>query len=180
MNKQMILSTAILLATTVACNNNNQPSTTATVTAQNSIDSNTAADPSMQIGLPTFAMEDMNGNTINLQSLKGKKLFVNLWASWCPPCRAEIPSIEKLYHGLDTNKVAFVLLSLDDTYNKAKKFAASKKMHLPFYYPAETLPDLFNVQAIPTTFIFNENGELVKRIDGGEDYNTKEYKSLLQ
>lgn len=48
-------------------------------------------------GLPAFAMKDMQGRDVNLQSLKGKKVFVNLWASWCPPCRTEMPSIEKLY-----------------------------------------------------------------------------------
>src|SRR5687768_7221789 len=51
--------------------------------------------------LPPFTMQDIDGKTINLQSLKGKKVFVNLWASWCPPCRREMPSIEKLAKAVD-------------------------------------------------------------------------------
>lgn len=134
----------------------------------------------MSNDLPAFTMQDVSGNVVTLQNLKGKKLFVNLWASWCPPCKREMPSIEKLYQSADTSKAAFVLLSLDDDFEKAKKYVTSAKLQLPVYYPAENLPSLFNVQSIPTTFIFDENGKLVKRIDGSENYNTDEYRNILK
>ncbi len=130
--------------------------------------------------LPSFTVQDVNGKTINLQSLKGKKVFVNLWASWCPPCRREMPSIEKLAKSVDKNKVAFVLLSLDDNFDKAKPFAKRQQLSLPIYYPAENLPALFNVQAIPTTFFFDEEGRLFQRTDGGDDYNTEAYRKVLR
>jgi thiol-disulfide isomerase/thioredoxin len=143
---------------------------------QNSIDSNTAAVTS----LPSFSVQDIEGNIVNLQALKGKKVFVNLWASWCPPCKREMPSIEKLYQSIDNEKVKFILISFDDQFDNAKKYVLSKKLKLPIYYPTENPPALFNVQGIPATFIFNENGELLKRIDGSENYDTREYKTLLQ
>ena len=130
--------------------------------------------------LPSFRLLDENGTEVQLQDLKGKKLFVNLWASWCPPCRKEMPSIEKLYKSLDTSKVRFIMLSLDDNFDKAKQYIAGKKLELPLYYPAEGLPSLFNVQGIPATFIFNQNGELVKRIDGMDDYDTRAYREMLK
>jgi thiol-disulfide isomerase/thioredoxin len=125
--------------------------------------------------LPTFKIVDLEGKPFNLADFKGKKVFVNLWASWCPPCRAEIPSIEKLYSKVDKSKAVFVMLSLDNDFETAVKFAAKNKMATPVYYPAENLPALFNVQGIPATFIFDEKGNLINRIEGGDDYDTEKY-----
>lgn len=147
------------------------------------VDSNAAAAPKAEEErptLPSFSMQDVAGKTVNLQTLKGKKVFVNLWASWCPPCRREMPSIEKLAKSVDKNKVAFVLLSLDDNFNKARAFTKRQQLSLPVYYPAESLPELFTVQAIPTTFLFDEEGRLFQRTDGGDDYNTEAYRKALQ
>ena len=144
---------------------------------QTNVDSNAASALTL---VPSFSVQNATGSIINLQSFKGKKLFVNLWASWCPPCKREMPSIEKLYKSLDTARVEFLLISLDDQFELARKYVSSQKLKLPIYYPAERLPLLFQVQGIPATFIFDESGEMIKRVDGGENYDTKEYKTLLQ
>lgn len=129
--------------------------------------------------LPAFTMQDVNGRTVNLSSFQGKKVFVNLWATWCPPCREEIPSIEKLYSQVDKEKTVFIMLSLDNNFEVAKKFAAAQGLEVPVYYPAEKIPALFNTDGIPATFIFNENGDLVKHNNGADDYGTNEYINLL-
>jgi thiol-disulfide isomerase/thioredoxin len=129
--------------------------------------------------LPAFSMLNNNGQTIDLSQFKGKKVFVNLWATWCPPCRAEIPSIQKLYAKTDKNKTVFVMLSLDNDFETAMEFAAKTKLNIPVYYPAANLPALFNVQGIPVTFIFNEKGELIHQQEGGTDYDTKHFSDLL-
>lgn len=176
----IILATAITLSTLAACSNSQSTAKEETAPVeevpQTSTENNTNASAT---ALPSFSVQDINGQQVNLQSFKGKKVFVNLWASWCPPCRREMPSIQKLYQSVDTDKVAFVLLSLDDHFDKAKKFISQQKLKLPIYYPAENLPELFNVQGIPSTFIFDESGKLVKRIDGGADYDSDEYRTLL-
>ena len=105
---------------------------------------------------------------------------MNLWATWCPPCRAEIPSIEALYSKTDKEKVVFVMLSLDENFDLAKQFAKAKNLQSPVYYPAEKLPPMFNTDAIPATFIFNEKGELIKQNNGADDYNTEAYLQLLK
>lgn len=150
------------------------------VEQQVSVDSNTASGPAAAPQVPSFTVLDAAGGMVNLQSFRGKKLVVNIWASWCPPCRREMPSIEKLYKSVDTARVAFVLLSLDDQFETAKKYIAKQKLDLPVYYPAQNLPQLFNVPGIPATFIFNERGELIKHVEGGDDYNTTAYRSLLK
>ncbi|MGV3656864.1 MAG: TlpA family protein disulfide reductase [Chitinophagaceae bacterium] len=185
MKQLLILATALLSILLTACSDRGakeQDSTTA-MEQEVSTDNNAAAAPSFQqemTTLPAFTVQDVNGNEINLQSLKGKKVFVNLWASWCPPCRREMPSIEKLMKSLDQEKVAFVMLSLDDNFDKAKIFIKRQKLSLPIYYPAENLPPLFNVQGIPTTFIFDEKGNLFQRVDGGDDYDTDAYRRQLR
>ena len=178
--KHKIIITFTLFAFALASCTNSQRDESSTTNAeqqQSSSDNNMAAATAQ---LPSFSIKDVNDNIVNMQSLKGKKVFVNLWASWCPPCKREMPSIEKLYQSVDSNKVKFVLISLDDQFEHAKKYVSSKKLKLPIYYPTENPPTLFNVQGIPATFIFNEKGELIKQIEGMENYDTNEYKTLFQ
>ena len=130
--------------------------------------------------LPSFLMVNSEGSQTDLTSFQGKKVFVNLWASWCPPCRSEMPSIQKLYRSVDTSKVAFIMLGLDDAYDKSKNYMTSQKLDMPFYYPAQNMPEMFNVPSIPTTFIFNEQGQLIEKIVGGDDYDTDKYRKLLK
>lgn len=129
--------------------------------------------------LPSFALLDANGNKLDLQRFKGKKVFVNLWATWCPPCRAELPSIEKLYQAANHENVQFVLLSLDNDFETAKQFVQKKGYSLPVFYPAGDVPDLFTVNGIPTTFIFDEAGTLIAQREGSENYNTPEFRKLF-
>lgn len=129
--------------------------------------------------IPAFNIKDINGNILNLTTFKGKKVFVNMWASWCPPCRAEMPSIQKLYEKTKDKNVQFVLIALDDDFNKSISFMASSAPLLPVFYPADVLPPLLNVEGIPATFIFNESGKLIKKIEGSDNYDTNEYRKLL-
>ena len=178
MRRKLFFASVFLGFAFISCSNNQKEVHKVATDEQQSVtDSNMA---SANILLPSFSMQDVNGKIVNLQTFKGKKLFVNLWASWCGPCKREIPSIEKLAQSIDHNKAQFVLISLDDNFEFAKRYFSSKGYKVPIYYPKENPPALFNVQGIPATFIFNENGELVKRIDGSENYDTKEYKALLQ
>jgi len=178
MNFKIFIAYTILFFAVVSCANQQKDDKTVADTEQHTdVDSNAAAAMTL---LPSFSIQDVGGSIINLENLKGKKLFVNLWASWCPPCKREMPSIEKLYRSLDTAKVKFLMVSLDDQFEMAKKYVSSQKLKLPIYYPAEKLPLLFQVQGIPATFIFDETGQLIKRVDGGENYDTKEYKTMLR
>jgi thiol-disulfide isomerase/thioredoxin len=129
--------------------------------------------------LPHFMVQDVSGNTVDLQQFKGKKVFVNLWATWCPPCRAEMPSIEKLYQAADKEKAQFVMLSLDNDFESARKYVQDKKLDLPIFYPASDLPPLFTVNGIPTTFIFNEDGKLIDKREGSDNYDTPSYRNLF-
>lgn len=129
--------------------------------------------------LPSFRMANANNQIIDLLQFKGKKVFVNLWATWCPPCRAEIPSIESLGAKVDKTKAEFVMLSLDENFEKAKNYSVSNNMKLPVYYPAANLPPLFTVDGIPVTYIFNEKGEIIYQQVGSANYDTKEFADMM-
>jgi thiol-disulfide isomerase/thioredoxin len=166
-----ILFLAPILFFAVSCNN----------TVTNNADSVAEVKniPSAPVVLPSFQIANVNNQVLNMAQFKGKKVFVNLWATWCPPCRAEMPSIEKLAAKTDKSKVEFVLLSLDDNFDIAKKYVLEENLRLPIYYPSSTLPQLFNVQGIPATFIFNEKGELLHRQDGAANYDSQEFVTML-
>ncbi|MCI1186318.1 TlpA family protein disulfide reductase [Hymenobacter sp. DH14] len=120
------------------------------------------------------------GKAVNLSDLRGKAVFVNLWASWCPPCRAEMPGIEALYKKVDKSKVAFVMLSLDEAPAKAQKFFKSQGYTFPLYFRASELPAPFDSNTIPSTVILGPDGQLAARHDGMADYDTPDFKAALE
>jgi thiol-disulfide isomerase/thioredoxin len=176
-----ICSLLLLFAGVAACNNTvTQKTTNTTQAAPPPAATTEATTPKTEAAaLPSFALADVNGKTVDLQQFKGKKLFVNLWATWCPPCRAEMPSIEKLFKAADKEKVQFVLLSLDNDFETAKKYVQANNLSVPIYYPAGNMPKLFEVEGIPATFIFNEEGKLIEQRVGSDDYNTPAYRKLF-
>ncbi|SDE12766.1 Thiol-disulfide isomerase or thioredoxin [Pricia antarctica] len=121
---------------------------------------------------------DADGNTTSLEELKGKVIFLNMWATWCPPCIAEMPSIDTLHEEMG-DEVAFVLLSLDDDFEKAKAFDKRKGYHLPIYAPASNLPAMYHSSAIPTTYVIDADGNLAMTHKGMADYSAPEFKTFL-
>jgi thiol-disulfide isomerase/thioredoxin len=130
--------------------------------------------------LPQMTLINAEGNPVELTSFKGKKVFVNLWATWCPPCVAEMPSIQALYEKAGSENAAFVLISFDKSFETAKKWVKQKNITVPvFGANAADLPQLFQVEGIPTTFIFNENGDLIFSYVGQENYSKDKFVTLL-
>jgi thiol-disulfide isomerase/thioredoxin len=159
MKMKLIAIVGLTLTVFAACSN--APNETKTDAATTTSATTEKAPAAITQSLPSFKVMGMDGNSMNLADLKGKKVFVNLWATWCPPCKKEIPSIETLY-----SKVA-------------KQYVTNNKMQVPVYYPTEKLPAIFNTDGIPVTFIFNEKGELIKVNNGMENYDTKTYLRML-
>jgi thiol-disulfide isomerase/thioredoxin len=122
----------------------------------------------------------LDGRPANLQQFRGKAVLVNLWASWCPPCLAEMPGLQALYQKTDTSKVAFVLISLDANPNKARALLKRKGYTLPVFFPAAPLPAPFDSPSIPSTVILTPSGRLADRHDGMADYDTPEFRAALE
>ncbi|WP_299762619.1 TlpA disulfide reductase family protein [uncultured Pontibacter sp.] len=140
-----------------------------------------AAVANTEMAGASFKMVDVQGKQVAFESLKGKVVFLNIWATWCPPCIAEMPNIQKLYDKVGSDKIAFVMLSVDEGgMEKVKKFVDKKKYTFPVYKPASQFPQEFYSNAIPTTFIISLEGKIVAKQEGMADYNTPEVVEFLQ
>ena len=98
-----------------------------------------------------FKLATLEGEHINFEIFKGKTVFFNIWATWCPPCIAEMPSIVKLHKEMG-NDVAFVMIAFDKDFEKAKEFNKRKGYNLPIYALGSNLPEAFKSSAFLLIF----------------------------
>ncbi|WP_426059777.1 TlpA family protein disulfide reductase [Hymenobacter sp. B1770] len=126
------------------------------------------------------ALLSLSGQPLALSELQGKVVFVNLWASWCGPCLAEMPAIQALYEKTDQTKVAFVMISLDERPARAQALLKRRGYTFPVYFPAGPLPAPFNSQSIPSTVILRPDGQVAVRHDGMANYDTPEFRAALE
>lgn len=130
-------------------------------------------------GLPGVALYTLGGQPANLRQFAGKVVLVNMWASWCPPCLAELPGLQRLYQQVDTAKVAFVCISLDANPNRAQALLRRQGYSLPVFFPAAPLPAPFASSSIPYTVILAPDGQVAARHAGMADYDTPEFRAAL-
>jgi thiol-disulfide isomerase/thioredoxin len=125
---------------------------------------------------PDMSFMDGEGKTFTLSSLRGKVVFLNFWATWCPPCRAEMPSINTLYGQFkDDKNVVFLTVDTDGNYKKAKSFLNKKQYSLPLYVADSQIPGELLGRSIPTTVIINKKGQIAYRQEGAADYGNKRF-----
>ena len=129
-----------------------------------------------------FTIKDLEGNRIPFETFKGKVIFLNLWATWCGPCRAEMPGIQGLYEKIDKEKIVFVMLSLDkdDDHAKVVSYLKNRSFTFTAYMPSGYLPDHLQVPSIPTTFIISPDGKIVKKEVGSMHYDTPDFLRFLE
>ncbi|HTH56258.1 MAG TPA: TlpA disulfide reductase family protein [Cyclobacteriaceae bacterium] len=129
-----------------------------------------------------FRLRDLKGNAVDFNTFKGKVVFLNLWATWCGPCRSEMPSIQKLYDDSDHSKIAFVMLSIDEArlVEKVKRYTEEKQFNFPVYMSSGPLTSQLNVDVIPTTFVIDKSGAIALKEIGMKNYNTAKFKKFLE
>ncbi|REA56529.1 TlpA family protein disulfide reductase [Dyadobacter luteus] len=130
--------------------------------------------------LPNVLFRDGDGITVNIASLKGKVVFVNFWATWCPPCIAEMPSIDALYGKFkDNENVVFLMVDVDGNHEKSVSFMKKHHYALEVVSPASEIPTVFMQGSIPTTVILSKEGKMVYRHEGAADYNSAELVDMI-
>lgn len=128
-----------------------------------------------------FSFADESGTIQSLSDFKGNVIFMNVWATWCPPCIAEMPSIHSLYSDLkDDEKISFILVSMDEDFEKAKEFMAKRGYDLPIYHYRTKVPGTYQSSVIPTTYIISPESEIVLQKEGFAKYDTDEFKTFLR
>lgn len=124
---------------------------------------------------PPVYFIDNKGQEVDAANLKGKVVFMNFWATWCPPCIAEMPSIEKLYNKFkDNDQVVFLLVDVDNQMISAEQFMVKRKLNLPVHVAKSAIPGQWLGNSIPTTVILDKNGKIAAKHEGMADYGRKE------
>jgi peroxiredoxin len=107
-----------------------------------------------------FTLADVNGKTWTLQDLHGQVVLVNFWATWCPPCRKEMPDLQSLYQEFKDRGLVILAISDEDP-GKVKPFIAANKFSYPILLDSgRKVNDLFQVEGIPKSFLYDRTGHL--------------------
>ena len=131
--------------------------------------------------VPTALFRSVNGELIDVANSKGKVIFLNFWAEWCPPCLAEMPSISNLAkHFKGEKDLLFLMANVDGELKTSTDYFTKNNYPLPAFIPAGTIPKNIFQGTLPTTIIINKNGDIVYQHDGIADYNTQETKDFIK
>jgi len=142
---------------------------------------NKQTDEASVQSLPNAIFRDGGGKMVDLASLKGKVVFINFWAPWCPPCIAEMPSINELYGKFgDPDNVVFLMVDVDKNHQKSDNFMKKHGYDLEVVIPASEIPSVFMQGTIPTTLIVNKEGKMVYSQEGVADYNNPELVDMIR
>lgn len=129
----------------------------------------------------SFLYTNEAGKTSSTANLKGKVVFINFWASWCPPCQAEMPSIEALYKKLGKDdRFVFLFINEDDDKEKARNFLEKNHYTIPLYSSSGTIPDEIYSGSLPTTIVMNKEGKIVLKKEGMAGYDTDAFMQQLK
>lgn len=147
--------------------------------AQTEIDEEIVTETVVALEIDVEAIEllDLEGNPVSWESLKGKKVFLNFWATWCKPCIVEMPSMHQAAEQLGDDYV-FLAASYEDL-SKIQKFVQSRDFAFQFVHSKTSLDNL-NIYSLPTTFLINAEGKLVETVVGSREWNEPEAMDKLK
>ena len=129
-----------------------------------------------------FTLQDLNGKSVKLSDFKGKPVLIDFWATWCPPCRASIPGLEKLHKAYGGKGLVVLAISLDQGgWDSVKSFAAESGITYTVLKGTEDVASQYQVRTIPMLVIMDKEGKIVKRYIGfdSEEELEKDIRSVL-
>ena len=121
---------------------------------------------------------DQKGQKINITEYKGKLLLLNFWATWCEPCKEEMPSLDKLQANPELDNIKIFAINIGrETLDKVNKFFIDLniKNFEPYFDPPTTLAKMFSLRGIPTTILINKEGQEFARVIGSIDFEDKNF-----
>ena len=156
----ILLITASLLP---ACSKEKSPAKPAAVSASKAVEGSAA---------PDFTVKDLDGKDVTLSALKGSVVLVNFWATWCPPCKEEIPSMIKLNKAMAGKPFRMLAISIDEGGKDAVNNFFKGSRDLPSYLdPDSSVSQRYGTTGVPETFIVDKQGIIQKKIVGGMDWS---------
>ena len=128
-----------------------------------------------------FRLEDADGRPLSISEFRGRVVFLNFWTTWCPSCRIEMPSMEKLHQTFKDGDFAMVTINLQESPSRVKEFF--KEFKLTFTALLDTGGEvgiMFGVNQIPTTYILDKKGRIIGKAMGSREWNSKESTALFK
>ncbi len=175
MKKIALFFLILMITVQYGCNKNNSQNNMSD-TGKNSV-------TGIEIGnkIPEFVFYDLNMNKIESSNYAGKPLILNFWATWCPPCREEMPSIESFYGQAKEKGIEIAAISVDDSLSTVSEFLKTNSYSFPIYFDnGGVLSRIFLIRSIPTTYIINKEGIIIDKKIGGFDWTTIDTSEILK
>jgi len=131
---------------------------------------------------PDFAVPNLSGQAVRLSALRGKVVVLNLWTTWCPPCRDEMPSLERLYARLRDRDFELLAVSQDEDGKRVvEPFVREHRLSfLVLIDPEHQVGDRYGVWGYPETFVIDRNGYVVERVIGPRDWGSSQAVAALE
>lgn len=130
-----------------------------------------------------FTLENMDGEHISLSDFRGQVIMLNFWATWCPPCRREIPSMESIYRDLGGD--GFIVLAVNEFEDPDHVFAYTGQLSVDPSFPVlfdrdSRVSQDYGVKGLPTTLLIDKRGQIVYRAVGGRDFDHPEVRRIVR
>ncbi len=125
---------------------------------------------------PAFAARNLKGHRVQLADHKGKVILLNMWATWCGPCRVEMPGMENLYRRYRSQGLEILAVSFDKgSSDKVQKFADEYRLSFPILLDSDgEVESQYHTLTIPTTFVIDKKGMVVAEVEGAKHWESKE------
>lgn len=175
-----IILVAVAIYTTYQYNNNPAPLPTPPVAEQTPAAEEEVVE---SIDAIDFALEDLNGNKVSLSDYKGKNIFLNFWASWCGPCKYEMPFIEQLQKENKDPDLVILTVSVDSKEADLTKYLAENKFDFQILWDEKgAVSNLYGIRSIPLSLMINKDFKIIAAHEGAmEDYEMlKEFINLVK
>ncbi len=130
---------------------------------------------------PEFSLSDINGKKVSLSDFKGKVILLNFWATWCGPCTAEMPSLNRLYAAFKNDGFVVLAVSIDPSDKPVRSFVSAKGITFPVLMDPEKEAyfDLYAVFALPTSFLIDRKGMIIAKVLGDREWDSPDMKNKI-
>lgn len=137
--------------------------------------------PAIEKSIPELALTGLDGTRTSLQAFRGKLLVLNVWATWCPPCRKEMPSLERLSKSVDSERIVVAGLSADSDTNAVLEFLGQSGITFRnFIDTPENIANALGVRVYPETLLIGPDGRIAQRISGERDWSSPAMQQMLE
>ncbi len=129
---------------------------------------------------PAFSLQDLAGKTISSASFQGQLRLINFWATWCGPCREEMPALDKVYQKFKGRGLAVIGIAIDSDKEVVKQFQSTTNTQFPILHdPEMTCHDAYKVFSYPTTFLVDRKGVIQKYWIGSQEWDGESFEKIL-